>query len=210
MNTTIDILGKLIGSVPRVKLMRLFLFHPEVQFTKEQLLKKTKIAPTLFRVELSLLEKSTFIEKKEALISFPIKSGGSKKKKTIVYYLNKEFLLLEPFRGLLLESELITLQDLSQRFKASGKIKLFIVSGLFMKDKNRALDLLIVGDRLDTSFVQKTITQLESEIGKELKYATFSVDDFMYRVKMYDKLLRDVFDFPHKKLINQFSPELFS
>jgi hypothetical protein len=210
MNTTIDILGKIIGSVPRVKLMRLFLFHPQTGFTKDQLLKKTKITPSFFKSELSLLEKATFIEKQEAMVVFPVKNGPSKKKKAIVYVLNKEFPLLEPLRGLLIESELIGLQELSQRFKTSGKIKLFIVSGLFMKDDRSSLDLLIVGDRLDTGTVQKTIIQLEAEIGKELRYATFSVEEFLYRMKMYDKLLRDIFDFPNKKLINQMPNGSFS
>lgn len=210
MNTTIDILGRITGSIPRVKLMRLFLFHPGIGFTKEQLLKKTKITPTMLRSELSVLEKATFIEKKEAHLVFSVKRGGTRKKKAIVFLLNQEFPLIDPFRSLLLESELITLQDLSQRFKSSGKIKLFAVSGIFMKDMHRSLDLLIVGDRLDTSSVQKTILQLESEIGKELRYATFSVEEFLYRIKMYDKLLRDVFDYPHHKLINQLPRESFS
>lgn len=209
MNTTIDILGKIIGSVPRVKLMRLFLFHPDIGFTKEQLLKKTKITPALFKGELSLLEKATFIEKKEVMLALNSKQGGVKKKKGIVYVLNKDFPLLEPMRGLLIESELIGLQELSHRFKSTGKIKLFVVSGLFMKEDRSALDLLIVGDRLDTGSVQKTILQVEAEIGKELRYATFSVEEFMYRMKMYDKLLRDTFDFPHKKLINQMPVGVF-
>jgi hypothetical protein len=210
MNTTIDILGKIIGSVPRVKLMRLFLFHPGIGFTKEQLLKKTKITLSFFKSELSLLEKAGFIERQEAMVTFPVKRGGSKKKKATVFILNKDFPLLEPMRGLLIESELIGLQELSHRFKSSGKIKLFVVSGLFMKEDRSTLDLLIVGDRLDTGSVQKTITQVEAEIGKELRYATFSVEEFSYRMKMYDKLLRDTFDFRHKKLINQMSAGVFS
>lgn len=72
-----------------------------------------------------------------------------------------------------------------------------------MRDAHRSLDMLIVGDKLDVGLLQKNIALLESEVGKELRYATFTTEEFMYRIKMYDKLIRDVFDFPHQKLINQ-------
>ena len=202
--TTIDTLGKIIGSAARVKLMRLFLFHPGHGFTRDELIKKTKVTAAVLRVELGLLEKADFIEKKEAVRAIASKKGGaSRKKKMTVYSLLNSFPLLEPFRALLLESELVTLPDLPVRFKTAGKIKLFVVSGIFMRDLDRSLDLLIVGDKLDTSGITKHIALLESEIGRELRYATFTTDEFMYRIKMYDKLLRDIFDYPHQKLINQ-------
>ena len=44
---------------------------------------------------------------------------------------------------------------------------------------------------------------MEAEIGKELRYAAFEAPEFEYRVKMYDKLIRDIFDFPHKTILNK-------
>jgi hypothetical protein len=38
-------------------------------------------------------------------------------------------------------------------------------------------------------------------LGKELAYAVFDTNDFKYRVSMYDKLLRDMFDYPHERLV---------
>lgn len=203
--TTIDTLGKIIGSQARVKLMRLFLFHPEHGFTRDELLKKTKVSVSSLRSELSLLEKADFINKKEAMRLIPAarKNAKPRKKKMMVYGMVPDFSLLEPLRALLLESELVTVPDLPKRFKTAGKMKLFVVSGIFMRDTDRLLDLLIVGDKLDTSSVQKSIALLESEVGKELRYATFTTAEFMYRIKMYDKLIRDVLGFPHQKLVNQ-------
>ena len=43
---------------------------------------------------------------------------------------------------------------------------------------------------------------LEAEIGKELAYAVFDTPDFLYRANMYDKLVRDVIDFPHEKVLD--------
>jgi len=206
MSTTIDVLGKIMGSTGRVKLMRLFLFHPDHGFTRDELVKKTKITSALVRTEIALLEKAGFINKKEMT---RIVFGGSKKrpttkkKRVTVFILDKEFPLLEPIQALLLESELIALPELPGRLKSVGKIKLLVATGIFMNDVHRSIDLLVVGDKLDRGTLQKNIAILESEIGKELRYATFDTEEFMYRIKMYDKLIRDIFDFPHQKLIHQ-------
>ena len=36
---------------------------------------------------------------------------------------------------------------------------------------------------------------LLAELGRELRYASFTTEDFKYRVGVYDRLIRDVFDF---------------
>ncbi len=212
MSTTIDILGKIIGSQARVKLMRLFLFHPGYGFSRDELLKKTKVTSSVLRAEISLLEKAEFIVKKEMIkvvFTETKKKVTSKKKKMTVYMINDDFPLLDQLQSLLLESELITLSDLPQRFKKAGKIKLLVISGIFMKDPHRTVDMVFVGDKLDTNFIQKNMSLLESEVGKELRYATFTTEEFLYRIKMYDKLIRDVFDYPHHKVINQMTiPQL--
>jgi hypothetical protein len=40
-------------------------------------------------------------------------------------------------------------------------------------------------------------------VGKELRYAFFSTDEFKYRMSMYDKLVRDILDYPHKVLLDK-------
>ena len=47
------------------------------------------------------------------------------------------------------------------------------------------------------------VRALEAELGIEIRYATFSTDDLLYRVGMYDKLTRDVFDYPYQILIDK-------
>jgi hypothetical protein len=78
---------------------------------------------------------------------------------------------------------------------------MLVASGIFVQNTQSRLDLLIVGDHLKKNFIQKTVSILESELGKELSYVVFDTADFNYRVSMYDKLIRDVFDYPHERLI---------
>jgi len=57
--------------------------------------------------------------------------------------------------------------------------------------------LLVVGDRIKDVPLRRKLRALESELGKELRYAILLTPEFLYRLNMSDKLLRDVMDYPH-------------
>src|SRR5690606_22151812 len=125
---------------------------------------------------------------------------------------NSEFPYIDELKKLLVEGEFFRDEEIAKRFKPAGKVQLLVVSGIFMQDSESRLDLLIVGDNLRKAFIQRAVAVLESELGKELRYAVFDTADFKYRMSMYDKLLRDVFDFPHQRLITgkEFSTTILS
>jgi hypothetical protein len=56
--------------------------------------------------------------------------------------------------------------------------------------------------------IEEVVRKLEAEIGTELVYAVFETKEFIYRLNMYDKLIRDILDFPHEILLQgkEFSP----
>ena len=60
---------------------------------------------------------------------------------------------------------------------------------------------MIVGDNLKKVAIEGGIRKLEAEIGAELTYAVFNTKEFVYRLNMYDKLVRDILDFPHEVLL---------
>ncbi len=198
-------LGKIFGSTYRVKIMRLFLFHDSKDFDIDEIVKRTLVSNANARKELNLLTKIDFLKKK----SFSKKTTKKNKSTEFVnkrvsgWTLNKKFELVDPLRSLLLESELIKEKEIIKRFKKTGTIKLMILSGLFTKDEDRKLDILIVGDRNDRTMLNREIKKLESEIGRELMYAVFDTKEFEYRISMYDKLIRDVMENDHKLLINK-------
>mgnify|MGYP001558836910 CR=1 FL=1 len=57
-------------------------------------------------------------------------------------------------------------------------------------------------DKLKKNILQQLMKGLEAEIGKELDYVVFDTEEFKYRLDMYDKLVCDVIDLPHLKLID--------
>lgn len=204
----IDILGKLFGSGTRVKLMKFFLLNQDIGFAVPDIATRLRVKPELIRAELKILVTIDFIKPKVVTVTLVGKRKTSKKKLP-GFIANKDFGLIQPLRDLLIESGGMHISDLGPRFASTGKINLFIVSGIFLHDAERMVDLLIVGDRLDRKMVETEVKKLESEVGKELRYALFDTDEFMYRLKMYDKLLRDVLDYPHEKVVSKIDhPEL--
>jgi hypothetical protein len=65
------------------------------------------------------------------------------------------------------------------------------------------VDLLVVGDNMKLSLLENIIKTIESEIGKEIRYAVFETQEFTYRYSVFDKLIRDILDFQHEKIINK-------
>lgn len=204
----LDILGKLFDSTIRVKILKFFLLNNHEGFSVEDIAKRLRVKPKLVRDELASLVSSGFIKPKKVV---KIIEGKYKtiKKKYNGYIANKDFSLADPLRNLLVDSGGMHIQDLPARFEGMGPIKLFVVSGIFLREPNQSMDLMIVGNKLNKKAIDTEIYKLESEIGKELRYAVFEMSEFMYRLNMYDKLVRDMLEYAHVKLISKIDhPEL--
>lgn len=203
-----DILGVVFGSTTRVKVLKFFLLNADEAFSVDDIAIRLRVKPKLLKPELVNLSKVGFIKAK-VITKLVEKKYTKIKKKYNGFTANKQFILREPLRNLLIESGGMHIPDIAARFNSAGKITLFVVSGIFLQDPDRSTDLMIVGDRLDKKTIEHEMRKIESEIGKELRYAVFDTSEFMYRLKMYDKLLRDIFDYPHQKVINKIDhPEL--
>ncbi len=207
-----EILGKLFGSPARVKVMKLFLANEEIPFDNEDISKRAKVPMTTLRKELNLLLKVGLIKKKVFYkeVEKKIKKTKTKparvekiKKKTNGWILNDKFIYLMPLYNLLVGTSSFTPKIINKRLVGVGRLKLVLISGVLLKNSESRVDLLVVGDGIKTSSLEKAIKTMESEIGKELKYAAFETNDFIYRLNIYDRLVRDIIDHPHQKIVNK-------
>ena len=106
-------------------------------------------------------------------------------------------------QNLLIYTVLVKNDSVVRRLRDTCKLKLVVVSGVFIKDWDSRVDLLVVGDKIKAKPLENVIKTLEAEIGKELRYSAFETEDFQYRYGMYDKLIRDVLDYPHTTIYNK-------
>jgi hypothetical protein len=207
-----EILAKLFGGVARVKIIRLFLLNPEQGFEATLVSERSRISLVVTRRTLLQLVNMSFI-KKRSFIKDVVdgRTGKSKKKKVQGFFFNTDFPYTKELKSLLIEGDIFKHDDLVKRFRPAGRVHMLVVSGVFMQQSDSRLDVLIVGENINKKYIQKTISVLESELGKELSYSVFDNADFKYRVSMYDKLLRDMFEFPHARLLasKEFSTFVF-
>lgn len=178
-----DTLAKLFGSAARVKLLRLFLFNPRQQISIADAAAHARVDPVIVRREAATLSKIGLLRRT---------SRGARTHYTV----NSDFRYLAALHGLLLNAP-VRANDIQARLRSAGGLKLIIMAGIFVGDWDGRLDLLVVGDRMSDRVLRGRIRRLESELGKELRYASMSTQDFFYRFNMSDKLIRDVLDYPH-------------
>lgn len=199
-----EILSKLFGSEAKVKIMRLFLFNPDTVYEMNNIAERVKEDPARVRKELIGLDKISLIKKK---ITGKSVVGKGKKKETRItaygYHLNRNFSYLSPLQNFLINAKPLQPKEIVRKITQLGTVKLLVISGVFIQDAESRVDMLVVGDNIKKTQLENVVKTLESEIGKELKYAYFTTADFTYRLSMYDKLIRDILDYPHEKIVNK-------
>ncbi len=201
-----EILEKLFGTEARVKILRLFLFNTEQAFGAEDIASRAKVTPKEFKEHIAVFEKIGLVKRKQVTQEVSKKKGKKisiKKLRVTGWYLDASFPYLLALKNLLITVSMKTHEDIAKHFGPVGKIRAVIVSGIFIQDWESRVDLLIVADNLKPASLEKSIKSLEAEIGKEIRYAAFETPDFQYRLGVYDKLIRDILDFPHVKVVDK-------
>lgn len=196
----------MLGGAERVKIMRFFLHHEDMVASLHDVSLKTKSKSALVRKELTVLASIGFIEKKRAKAVITTGSGKkvtSKVKDINGYKLNTEFPHNQALKDLLFDFHLLDKRELAARFKIIGRIKLFVVAGVFIGDEKSRVDILIVGEVIKRPKAEKVFETLSAELGRDVIYSIMDVEEYEYRYKMYDKFVRDIREMPHELVIDK-------
>jgi len=201
-----EILSKLFGSVALVKILRLFLFNPDEVFENQDVVNRARVSLDNARYELGLLSRTGFIKKKTCYKEFSKKKGENTvviKKRITGWALDHSFPYRDALETFLTDATALNGDEIGRRLNRVGKLKLVIIAGVFIRNWDSRLDILVVGSKMNQPQLKTTIQDMEAEIGRELRYAYFSPTDFKYRLSVYDKLVRDVLDYPHEVVIDR-------
>lgn len=200
-----DVLGTIFGSEAKVRIMRLFLFNPEVFFDIDTICSKSKVNKKIVKKEISTLLKSGLLKQKDISKIIQNRRKKLRKVKTSTYYLNQDFVYITALKQLLIKTKMIDGGEIVKRLSKSGKLKLVIIAGVFTQDKDSRADMLVVGNNISKSSLSNAIKSIEAELGREIVYVYFETPDYQYRLGMYDKLVRDILDYPHHILLDKIS-----
>lgn len=200
-------LGKLFGSEDRVKILRHFLSDVNDFFLPEEVAKITKIKEDIIKKELIILEKSGLLKKikeKYALGDDTTKNTKQIKiKEYICYTVDKNFRFLDTLSNLMFDFKNANRDVLLERFKVLGRTKYMSLSGVFVGNDKSRCDIFYVAEALKKNLADKLMLDLQSEIGKKLNIIILDLEEFEYRYKMFDRLVRDSLTEEREILINK-------
>lgn len=185
-----EMLGKIFGSGARLKTLRLFAFNQDTSFTLAEVAERTKLAKDAARHEVADLLSAGFLRKK----------GATTRAR---YQINPRFEHLAALDTFIRETTNVRKENILRALRRAGTLQLVALTGLFTGIIEPQIDLLVVGDRIEERVLSHAVRSLEAELGREIRYASFATADFRYRRGVYDRLLRDVFDYPHRILIDK-------
>jgi hypothetical protein len=201
-----ELLVRLLGGAERVKIMRYFLHHEDTIVSLKDIAVKTKSRGVLARKEITLLTSIGFIEKKRTrsvVTTGTGKRATSRVKEVVGFALNKDFPHNDALKDLLFDFQSLDKKELSGRFKQVGRIKLFVLAGVFIGDTKSRVDMLIVGESIKRPKAEKVFEGLSAELGRDVVYSLMDVEEFEYRFKMYDKFIRDILEMPHETIVDK-------
>lgn len=199
-------LSNLFGSDLRVRMMRLFLFNPERQFDVDQIIAKSAARSRDIEKEGKYLVKIGLARQVGMTQVVMVKKGKkvvAKKVRVKGFALDPRYRYAAALTDFFLKTQSLESKAVVRRIEKAGRIKAVLVSGIFTGNVESRLDLFVVGDNVKTSSMDRVVRSIESDMGKDIRYAVLSAPDFAYRKSMNDKLIRDVIDYPHTVLLDR-------
>lgn len=183
---------QLFGSKTRVKLLKLFYSNPNRSFYVREITRKIDEQINSVRRELANLLNAGLIT-----------SDTSNNK--VYYEVNQKFEFFAPLQEIFggakrtrkssspapASKETPSAAEEPQDLKALGNVEIACLLGQFTRDEASGIDLLIVGN-VNQNALQKYVSDLEKQEGKDLRYTVFSLDEFSYRAQIKDRFVSNV------------------
>ncbi len=169
-------LKRLFTSGTRVKLLTLFLFHPDEEYFIRELTRKLDEQINSVRRELDNLKKIGLL-----------KSKNKNRKK--YYIVDKSFIAFQELKHIFLKA-MSDKDEIVKKIAKCGDVDLMLLSGIFV-EKISTVDLLMVSENMDKQKLE-IVLNAEIETEKPVKYSILTKDDFLYRLKCKDRFIQEL------------------
>ncbi|OIO72527.1 MAG: hypothetical protein AUJ85_10160 [Elusimicrobia bacterium CG1_02_37_114] len=179
-------LYKLFSSKARVEILKLFLFNPKDNFYQRQISTLTNQPIRGVQREVGKLQDIGLIEK-------------SIQGNRIYYRVNDKCPIFNELKMILFKSVGIA-EILREYFKNKSGIDNAFIYGSYAKGEENLssdIDLMIIGD-ISSKELSNILSKPKRELGREINYAIFPVQEFVKKVKKKDHFLNSVLR--HKKI----------
>lgn len=172
---------QLFGSKTRVKLLQLFYSNPNRSFYVREITRKIDEQINSVRRELA------------NMLSIGIISSDTNNNK-LYYEVNQKYEHYKPLAQIFGSGAVAVNNGASEETSQSGKLRalgnveLAFFTGQFTRDDSSGIDLLLVGD-INQTQLEKYITELETQEGKDIRFTVMSPREFTYRQSVNDRFI---------------------
>jgi len=190
-----EILENLFRSKSEVKLLRLFLNNSDKEYLFNEIVSNSKVKTSLVRKEVNNFLKIKFLVQR-------------KKIGKVYYSVNKNFVFYNELKRLIFKASPASFDKISGQVMKLGQIRFVLISGVFLNSDKGKIDILIVGENINRGKLRTFLSNIEAEVGKGVNYVCMSTDELRYRKNMFDKFIINIFESPHKILIDRMKKDI--
>lgn len=187
-----DGLISILGNKLRAKIVRFVVMNPQKVFESREVMRLLRTQLASFNREMRQLMKDGIIVQKRVA-----KSSGKSFNASDGFILNGRYPFLNSLKRLVQETIPHEGVSLFRGLSRMRGIQVVIATGAFANNTNTNIDVLIVGDTVSERNTIVALTDIEKEYGFAIRYNIFDSNDFIYRLSIGDKILRNIFDYPH-------------
>ena len=185
-----EIFSQLFDSRVRSRLIKFFMLNDKHDYSLQDIIRKNKMSSIQTSRELHRFEKMK-------MVLVRMKKGKR------YYETNTDFIFYPELKNLVVKSNTMPECRSLSRIKSLGKVKLALISGVFLNYPNGRADLLVVGDEMSRAKIKHLLESLEAEVGKEINYSIMGSDEFKYRTDMLDKFIMEFLEGPYEEIISK-------
>ena len=164
----------------RVKMLELFFLNAEEMYYVRQITREIKEEINAVRRELARLLSCGLLKSEER---------GNR----LYYFLNKKYLYYQEIQQMIVKGTGLGKKIRKKRRKL-GKLNFVMFSGRYIRGLNPTrdeVDLLVIGD-IVLPELQALVKEAEKHLGRELNYAVFSLEEFVFRKTRRDPFVMDI------------------
>lgn len=183
-----EIFSQLFDSRVKARLIKFFMLNDKQEFSFSEVVQKNRMNAAQVNRELGRLQKMKMIVAR-------IRKGRR------FFHTNRDFIFYLELRNLVAKSNTMPECRSLSRVKYLGRVKLALISGVFLNHPKGRADLLIVGDELSKAKLKHLLENMEAEVGKEINYSLMNSEEFKYRTDMLDKFIMEFLEGPYEEIV---------
>jgi hypothetical protein len=183
-----EIFSQLLDSRVRSRLIKFFMLNDKHEYSAQDVVRKNKTSSVQTAKELHRFERMKMIL---------VRSKKGKK----YYQTNTDFIFYPELKNLVVKSNTMPECRSLGKVKGLGKVRLALISGVFLNYPKGRADMLIVGDEMSRAKIKHLLESLEAEVGKEINYSIMGSEEFKYRTDMLDKFIMEFLEGPYEEIV---------